>query len=141
MLIQMRLLLGRGKSGDLPRAAAKLFTSKLLTRSCRWPTGYGRWACFVPQAFMFRGRGFCCLASLPPLPRAFNSTFPPGAATGVPQLRRFRGLTTQWRERVLLCRDAFAAFISYCLLRYCGADSMLESLSAGYVDSADDKIC
>ena len=92
---------------------------------------------------MFRGRGFCCLASPPFLPEAFNSTFPPGAATGVPQLGRFRGLATQWRNRVLLCRDAFAAYCGTAfaaVLHYCGADSTLEPLSAGYVDSADDKI-
>jgi hypothetical protein len=46
-------------------------------------------------------------------------------------------------DRVLLCRDAFAAYCGTAfaaVLHYCVTDSMLESLSAGYVDSADDKI-
>jgi hypothetical protein len=70
---------------------------------------------------MFRGRGFCCPASPPLLPEVFNSTVSSGAATGVPQLRRFRVNTRSVQhERVLLCRDAFAAYCFYCGPAYCG---------------------
>jgi hypothetical protein len=75
-----------------------------------------------PQTCMFRGRGFSCPASPPPLPRAFNSTFPPGVTTHVPQLRRFCVDTkSTQRKRALLCLDALLRYVSLLcfLLRYC----------------------
>jgi hypothetical protein len=89
------------------------------SRPLRVPDGFG---CILSWS-SFRGRGFCCPASPPLLPEAFNSTFPPGALSARYPAETISCVYEKYSARSSPAMS-YGLCCLYCRASYCATDSV-----------------